>query len=354
MKKNTIITLNILFLFFLILIYLLFATKPLAKEYNFTPVWRISTSNPTIKESENIQNKIYYHLGQTAGYFTENGDITLSQTFPSKIAISNSFFSTYQNDSTEIPFYDANNKLSGTFKVPGFPYFVDDLIYIFLPGGSSFAKCFENGDINWKYEGTIPITCFTAKQQYIAIGLADGTIKLFNNTTGTNDITFEIGGSDFPVILGLDISNDGQYVACISGHDKQRFVLSHREENQQKIIFHKFLNDDSPYRTSVYFTKDSKRVLYNYANKLGIFDLSSQKNTELTIKDKIISIRENDDFIFILSKNKTNYTVTIIENTNTKEGEFSFEAQTAFIQAVNNHLYIGKDNSISCIEISKN
>lgn len=228
------------------------------------------------------------------------------------------------------------------------------MIYIFLPGGASFAKCLPNGEVDWRYEGTIPLTSFTAKQNYTAIGLADGTIKVFKNSTGANEITFEIGGSDFPIILGLDISDDGKYVACISGHDKQRFVLSHREENQQKIIYHRYLDYDSPYQTSVYFTKDNNRVLYNFADKLGIYQIDTQESSEINIKEKIISIKENEDFVFLLSKNKKDYTVSLLENTNTKEGEFSFTAESAFIIPKGKNLYIGKDDSISCINLTKN
>lgn len=353
MKKKSFISLGIFIAIIFTILYILFSAKPLAKEYQFSPVWQINASNPSLKAADPTENQIHFHLGQTIGYFTENGNITSYKTFPSKVAISDYYYATYDTDANETPFYNQENELAGTIKASGFPYFVDDLIYVFLPGGSSFAKCTQNGDISWIYEGTIPITAFSAKPDYTAIGLADGTIKVFENKTGTNQISFEPGGSDFPIILGLDISPDGQYVASLSGHNKQRFVLSHREENQQKIIYHHFLDEDSLYRSAVYFTKDANRVFYNYGNKLGIYDLVNQKNTEINVKNKIISIKENDNFVFLLGKNKRTYTISLIENTNTLEGDFSFEADTAFIQTMNDKLYIGKDNSISCIAVTK-
>jgi len=353
MKKKSFVSLFVFIAILFTILYIILSAKPLAKEYQFSPEWIISASNPSIKSVNPEEKKIHYHLGQTAGYFTENGDITLYKTFPSKIAISDSYFAIYDTDATETPFYNSDNTLAGTIKVSGFPYFVDDLIYVFLPGGASFSKCYMNGDIQWTYEGTIPITAFAAKPDYTAIGLSDGTIKVFDNNTGVNEICFEPGGSDFPVILGIDISPDGQYVASISGHNKQRFVLSRREGNQQRIVYHHFLDEDSLYRTSVFFTKDANRVFYNYGNKVGIYDLTTQEKSEILIKDKIISIKENENFVFLLSKNKRNYTVSIIENTNTKEGDFSFEADTAFIQTIDDKLYIGKDTSISCIKITK-
>ena len=205
----------------------------------------------------------------------------------------------------------------------------------------------------WQYEGIIPITAFSAKKNFTAIGLSDGTIKVFDNVTGETQITFSPGGSDYPVILGLDISEDGEYIASISGHNQQRFVLSHKEGAGQKIIYHTFLDTDSPYRTLIHFCDDKKRVFYNFENNLGIYDLNNQKNTFIKLQSKVISIEESDYFIYLLGKDKQEYTVSLIENTNTLGGSFSFNADTAFIHSVDNNLYIGKDNTISCLSISK-
>ena len=58
--------------------------------------------------------------------------------------------------------------------------------------------------------------------------------------------------------------------------------------------------------------------------------------------------------IFILSYENGIYTVSILENTNTLTGTFSYKANASFIKAENKKLYIGKDTSISCINIAKN
>ena len=54
-----------------------------------------------------------------------------------------------------------------------------------------------------------------------------------------------------------------------------------------------------------------------------------------------------------MGKEKNNYTVSIIDNTDTLEGSFSFTADSAFIHAEDNNIYLGKDSSISKISISK-
>lgn len=333
-------------------LYITFAAKPLAKEYQFTPVWKISTANPAVTDHDG-GSLMHFHLGQTLGYFTEDGKITAFQTFPDRASVSDFYYATYNAQSSDIPFFKSNGEQAGTIMASGYPFFQDDLIYVFLPGGSSFSKCDDSGKVAWTYEGVMPITAFAAKRLYTAAGFADGTIKVFNNQTGTVEVDYAPGGSDYPVILGLDISDDGQYVAAISGHNQQRFTLSRREESQQKILFHSFLSTDSPYRTLVHFCKNGSRVLYNYQGAVGIYDLRQNRNTIIPVKDKVISIKENEHFVYLLSKRESEYTVSVIEKTDTLEGSFSFTAQSAFISTDGASLYIGKDSTISRISVSQ-
>ena len=75
-------------------------------------------------------------------------------------------------------------------------------------------------------------------------------------------------------------------------------------------------------------------------------------------KDRTATPRLEKDFPNVLS-GMLDDTLTgaplcaVIENTNTLGGRFSFNADTAFIHSVDNNLYIGKDNTISCLSISK-
>ncbi len=349
MKNKKIIKFSILVAIIFTVLYIILAAKPLAREYKFSPEWKINTSNPTISNSQ--KDKMYFRLGQTLGYFTEDGEILLFKTFPAKVSISDSFFATYDSNASNTDFYFPSGEKAGTIRASGYPFFIENQIFVFLPGGNSFAKCDESGNLVWTYQGTMPLTAFSTKQNFTVAGLADGTIHIFDNSNGDTISTFIPGGSEYPVILGIDISDDGQYVASISGHDQQRFVLAHKEAAQQKIIFHTFLSTDSPYQTIVHFCKDGKRVLYNYDNNLGIYDISTGKNTVIKLASKVLSVDENDDFVFLLGKNKDTYTVSIIEKTNTLLGSFSFQAETAFIHSQGTNLFVGKDNSISKLSI---
>lgn len=358
-KKKTLFF--VLFGIIFTLLYILVGVRSLSKEYNFLPEWKINissggTTNDFVPKKTNYdesKNNFYFKLGQNLGYFTEDGEITLYKSFPSKASISDYFYAFYNTDGNNIDFFDNQGKLISTLKEKGYPFFDEDRIYVFLPGGSSFVRCDETGKRSWIYEGIIPITAFSSNSSYTAVGFADGNIKLFNNIDGSIEISYEPGGSDYSVIYGIDISSDGKYIASVSGRDKQRFVIAKREKNQPKIIFHDFLDSDITRRTVVHFSQNNDKVLYNYGETLGIYDFNENKRTCIKLKNPLLSIEETDNLFFLLGKNDSNYTVYSIEKTNSLQGSFSFEASSAFIKTYNNSLYVGKNNTISRLKVTK-
>lgn len=344
-----------LFIFAAILfffLYIIFAAKPLPKEYQFQPVWKINITKQPSMLKENEQ-QYYFRLGNNLGYFTDEGNITLYKSFPNMASISDTYFTIYDNYAKNITFYENTGSAKGVINFEGFPYIVDDMIYVMLQGGNSFIKCDSDGNQEWKYEGILPITAFKAGPKYTAVGFADGSINIFNNESGEAEIQFSPGGSDLPVVLGIDISQNGEYIAAICGHNKQRFILAHREENQPKIIFHTFLDTNSASQCLLHFCNDESRVIYNFENTIGVYDFKKNQNDLIKIDSKIISIRETENLVFLLGKTGRKYTVYILEKTNTLEGSFSFMADTAFIQTGYDTLYIGKDDSISKISLER-
>ena len=156
-----------------------------------------------------------------------------------------------------------------------------------------------------------------------------------------------------PIIIGIAVSNDGQYIASVSGQEQQRFVIAKNENNQSKIIYHEFLESDLTRRTQVYFTQDGKRVLYDCGTKLGIYDFEKDKAYSVKTNKQIISVEESENLIFLLGKAENEYTVYLIEKTNVLEGSFTFSANNAFIKTYNEALYVGKDSTISKISIER-
>lgn len=350
---NKKITFSILFILLFNIIYLLLASRPLGKEYHYEPEWETNILNNT--DIPSVKSTYYFKLANKAGYFDVDGNITKLINIPenNKISISETFYAPYPLNAENTEFFDKFGNSKGFIKDAGFPFFVKDKIFLFLPDGSSFSRLNNIGNPLWTYSGVMPITAFAAKDTSTAVGFADGTIKVFDTLSGKLKLQYAPGGSDNPVILGIDITEDGEYIASLSGQDRQRFVLAHKENTQVKIIHHQFMSENYAHQSIVHFTNDEKSVFYNYKNGIGIFNLENEKTSKIPISSRIIKVEESENMVILLGKKDNLFTVYLVEKSNSLSGKFSFKAESAFIRADENNLYVGKDNSLSKINITK-
>ncbi|MFA6937248.1 MAG: hypothetical protein WCQ67_03355 [Treponema sp.] len=334
------------------ILYIIFAFKPLGSELNLSPDWTEDISR--IKKTNSKDKLIPFRLGQNIGYFTPDGKIASSISFPCKASISKTFYTTFSEDNSSAPLNYADGSLAATLNYSGFPFFDDDRIFVFLPGGSSFLQCDIRGNKIWQYESYSPITSFDSSENGTVAGYADGSIVSFTKS-GKISQQFSPGGSTFAVILGTGISNDGSMIASVSGQDKQRFVLAKKDGEHSKVIFHEYLEKDQTKQVLVKFNKKDNTVYYDCNGYLGIVDIEKLKSAKIPLDGEIIQIEESsvDSLVFILSKKGTTYSVTILEPFNNSLGSFSFEADSAFIQVSGNALFVGRDTKISRLTISR-
>ncbi len=334
-------------------IYIVCAAHPLGTEYQFVPDWRIDVSSPRVEARRDGEALLCFKLGQTAGYFTEDGRVTNFVTFPFRAAVSPSYYAPYGSGGVSVPFFYPDGSQAGEIRESGFPLIDGDRIFVFLPGGSSFAMCGGDGARVWSYEGVVPVTAFGSSAAGCAAGFADGTVRVFA-PDGTVVRNFTPGGSDYPVILGVAISDSGDYIATVSGQKPQRFVLAKKDGAQLKIIFHEFIEEGSARQELVRFCDGGETVFYNTKNSLGIVSTRTGRSAHIRLSGHVIDIQQSDGCAFILAKDGTTYTVYAVEKFATLLGSFSFSAETAFITAKDGSLYVGKDSAISRITVSRN
>ncbi|MBP5442136.1 MAG: hypothetical protein J6Y60_02750 [Treponema sp.] len=334
------------------ILYIVFAFKMLKTELHLSPEWTVDISSVT--EVSPGEKLLAYRLGQNIGYFTADGKVASHIPYPVKATISDRRYATFGFDSQSADFFDSTGIQSGTIDEKGFPFFKDDRMFIFLPGGTSFAVLDSSGKTQFKYENYAPITAFDSCETAIVAGYADGTLASLLND-GTVSQKFAPGGSNIEVILGAAISPDGSMIACVCGQDQQRFLVSKKSEGSTngKITYHEYLPKNFNIQTLVQFSEDGNMVFFNYNGGLGIVDLTKNKSTHVPVEGRIIQIQESSDLLFILSENQEEYTLTGIELLDHPILQFSFKAECAFIRTMDDALFIGRDNKISRLTISR-
>ena len=334
------------------ILYIVFAFRLPGDELQLIPRWTVSVINESDALVVSNNNQYAFKLGQNLGYFTPEGDVIFSESFPYMATISNSNWATYASNAENIPFYDKAGNLVGNIPASGFPFFSDVGNYLLLPGGCGFSALFADGTINWTYEDISPITAFSPYEKGVFVGYANGKLINFSKD-GAILFSSVPSGSNYPVVLGGAASSSGALTACVSGIDKQRFILMETSNRQTKIIFHEFLEGNLREQTFVKFSKDNTKVFFNEKNGLGIVDVNNLKASHLSVEGKILAIEEMDDLnlFFVLTKKDNNYKVYIIENICNLIGSFYFKANYGFILTKDNMLYTGADTTITKTEV---
>lgn len=336
----------------LCVVYILFSMRPADKEILLSPEWTQDISH--VQEYTEGESTIPFKLSHNIGYFTSSGKVVSSIAFPFKAAISDQWYAPYASDNQSSAFYLPDGTKAGVIDEAGFPFFQDDRIFVMSPGGTSFAKCNEDGVREWSFEYFSPITAFSSSEGGVVAGYADGTLIAFT-LEGKTDQRFAPGGSDFEVILGADISRDGQKVACVSGQDPQRFVVAEKKDAHSKIIFHEYLEDAVTRQTLVRFSLNSHFVYFGGRDFLGIVDLRRSECMKIPMKGRVSQVEFSGDgkLTYVLSKDKDEFTVTVFEDYVHKMLSFSFKGTSGFIQTDGSDLFVGRDRKISKISLLK-
>lgn len=352
-KNNTKAKLAILIGVFCLL-YIIFSFRPLGEELHLTPDWTIAIDRDGAAP-DSAGDLVPFKLGQAIGYFSEDGKIASCIPYSFNAAISSSYYAVYNSDNARTVVKSPDGTPLVTLDAPGFPYFSDDRIYVFFPNGSSVSKFSASGEEEWGYEDYAPITAFASSGGGTVIGFADGQLVSLTEK-GDIDQQYYPGGSEFSAIYGAAISGDGKLVACISGLKTQRFIVSRRESGEHpKVIFHEYLPEDSNTLRLVKFNKAADMVFYNYKGGLGVADLNSARSAHIPVPGSIVQIEETEDFglMFVLSRNGDQYTVTVLEPFDQVLSTTSFKAAHSFMQVRGSHVFIGRDNKISRLTVSR-
>lgn len=347
-----------------IIVYIIFATKPLSKEIQLSPEWTLDTEIEAVPDAEekskfDFSAAVPFKLGQTLGYVSADGKLLNKISFPYKATVSQNSYAVYGTASDKIDFFAPDGEKIGTIFQTGFPYFTEEKKCIFLPGGSAFEILNDDGSKRWLYEGSTPVIAFSTSKSGVISGFADGNVIAFNND-GEIIQQYKPGGSAHEVIYGAAISDSARYAATLSGQENQRFVVSEKFSkdtgSNSSIVFYKTMNKELNRQVVVKFTRDEKKVYYASADGVGLVNLKSLKDTMIPIKGRVLSMKESDDEreMFILSKENGTYTVSVVEGFGVLAGTFSFEASSACIAAKDGSLFVGRDTKISKIRIAHN
>ena len=337
------------------LIYLFAAAVPLSDDFYFQPEWTRSIMNaPPVEEASASGGELHaFMLGEEFGFFSSSGEVYRGNAGGMRFSAGGGAWCVYAEDARRTEVRGLDGSLKMTVNAAGFVHLTENGVYLFHPGGGAVSRYADDGSVLWTREDASPITAFSDSAAGAIIGFASGFLVAVDGE-GRNLFSFYPGGSDYPVVLGAAISEDGRLAVCVSGINPQRVILIEIENRQQRITAHR--NIEGMLRRQVFagFSASGARAFFETPAGLGILDTQARSFSEVPIEGRVLSVVEYPGtglFAVLARTNPGSYALTLMQNPAVEAARVSFDCQDAFLLFADGGLCLGADGSISKINI---
>lgn len=286
------------------------------------------------------------------GYFTAEGDILYASPLLDGVSASRHAWTHYASDAVETPVYRPDGTLITNITEAGFGYIEEDRLFLFEPGGSAVKRYTAQGEPLWRYLHTSPITAFQSSKAGAVIGFADGKLVCLDEA-GKVRFEFYPGGSDYQVILGAALSDDGLYAVCVCGIRRQRVLLIRIDENKHKIVYHRYLNGDLRRQVFVQFNHEGTNAVFECAEGIGLIDCRRLVSGIIPEQGVVIAsgFHPYNNITAVLDKQDQSAAITLIEGPVHSIGKTQFPAKTAFLSQDRDMVFLAADTRLARIDI---
>ncbi len=349
-----------------IVLYIFLAARNTGTEIRFIPIWTASiteentfnkpakeVSADTAEEKDFLGKKpLLFILGNRFGFFSEDGTILRTENFTERISASSYAWAQYGTKSVSTDIYSPEGKKLLTVNRAGYIHLDDDRIYLFEPGGNSVCKYGTDGRLLWRFSHTAAITAFNSSAAGSVIGYSDGKFIYLDNS-GNTVFTFYPGGSNYQVILGAALSEDGKKAFCICGTEPQRVILINIAGTHYKIVHHAYLKNNSYERLFSSFDPAGEFAVFESADGIGIIDCKKLKISFINGSGKILGVGSypKENLLIVLLQNENKCTLIAAYPPDSVIGKTEFNSENSFLTQNGNKVYIGIDAKIIALEI---
>jgi hypothetical protein len=320
---------QVIIVIFIFIAYFIIAARPIPRETVLAHRWLSSlefefsdefralmaqsqTNNPETpasvsvkRESQQFEQLVPFTLGSRFGYIDPSGKVAINKIKTGDIYLSKNRWTEYGAEPSEI---DINNVFTDeviNIKDPrGYPILLDNRIFILGSEQNSISEIDNDGNVNWTYDFSAPLTCIDAAAGFIVTGSIDGVVEVLDSY-GSRIFIFEPGGSRYAVILGCAISRNGSRIGIVSGVDQQRFLILERfgSSEDYKVVYHEFLGEGFRRPVRVSFIDQDRRLIFERQDGIGCYNTKSRQAIKIPLAGEIAAIDDSGDqgFFFLIN-----------------------------------------------------
>jgi len=173
-------------------------------------------------------------------------------------------------------------------------------------------------------------------------GTVDGWLEGVDSE-GRQVFSFAPGGSRLPVVLGVGISRSGDWVAAVTGLDKQRLVVLGRGGNDYRVASHKFLESDFREPVRVVILEDDRHVLYRRDDGVGVWAVDGSIDAVLPVRADTfdVALDESKGIAYIVARRGRKSEIAAFRLPATLLGRIALPDSSEFVRFSGSSVYIG-------------
>ena len=340
--KGRRITIAVLVVVVMILAYFFVCAEPLSTELSAVPRWRVEiavTPDAMLAADRSAETLLSYSTPTRHGYFWPDGRIAFMADVPA--AISDKSYVVSAKDG-------AGSMLRTPGVTTGMPiaasqlFFSSDKLYSAETDGTGFAAWDEAGHKLWSYTFPCQLSAFSAGDALAVGGTVDGWLEGVTSD-GRKAFSFAPGGSRLPVILGLGVSRSGNWIAAVSGIDRQRLVVLGRGGADFRVTSHRYLDSDYREPVRVIMMSDDRHVLYRRPDGIGVWSVDGKVDELLPVKadDFDVHVDTERGIAYLVARRGHKSEIVVLRLPATLLGRIQLPDSSEFVRFVGSSAYVG-------------
>jgi hypothetical protein len=204
------------------------------------------------------------------GYIDITANRLYTQTYQGKAAIDNQGWIIYDRLATNLQLYGRD----GQSRVPAYayPWFKASWRILVRADQMGIARINGQGAILWEKEFSMPVTALDASSQVIAVGLLDGSLRVFD-VHGAPVFSVGAGFQNIRAIYGVAVSGDSKYVVVLKGLSPQKIETYRHSESSYIKISESTLKQQFALQATTAFAEDDSHVIIACGTQLIYYNI---------------------------------------------------------------------------------
>ena len=331
-----------------VMVFVFLFPRRLDKELIAVPLWASDVNS--ISTTGTSHPELYpYRMGERFGFVSGDGDVVFSSEVLYGLTVSGRMFFNYSNVNQTLALRDSSGSIVQSFETRGYPFFVDERLFILATDRTSLSEWDIGGALLWTRDFGSILTSMDAVTGHTVVGLLDGRILLLD---GAGRITYEYEseGSRISAVYGCSIDRDASRIAAVVGLGPQRFVLLEKRDGSFMKAADIALEGEE--RRAVYtrLSENGDRCLVIGSGGVLVYETVSRNASTIPFDGEIKTIDTDEGLIHIVSASEGELTYSSFATAEHRLAASPIRGVDCYLDAAQRRIFFGMDSTIARFE----